>query len=270
MSPTAGGSPPQSIQSRCLLSHVAFNDPGAGRPPARVPDGMRVYCVGDVHGRLDLLTQVADWIAADLARAPRPTVTVFCGDYIDRGPQSAGVIEKLSRGDFPTDIRALRGNHEEMLLTFLENADSMDAWRRYGGLETLHSYGVPVFNVMRGKGFDVAQAALREKLPASHLEFYRSTSFYAEAGDYYFCHAGVRPGVPLERQEPRDLLWIREEFIRYSGVYPKRIVHGHTPVAKPMVLPDRVNIDTGAYASGSLTCCALEGDTLRLFSTSRR
>ena len=237
---------------------------------ARAPDGVRLYCVGDIHGHVDLLNQVADWIAADLARAPIAAATIFLGDYIDRGPDSRGVVERLSRGDFPTPVRALRGNHEEMLLTFLENEASMEAWRRYGGLETLHSYGVPVMQVMRGQGFGAARSALLENMPARHLEFYRATEFFAEAGDYFFCHAGVRPGVPLEAQDPGDLMWIREEFIRYPGVFPKRIVHGHTPVSVPMVLPDRVNIDTGAYASGALTCAALEGDTIRLFSTGRR
>jgi len=243
---------------------------GALSATARLPDGERIYCVGDIHGHLDLLNQVADWIKADLARAPIAARTVFLGDYIDRGPNSRGVVERLCGGEFPTPVRALRGNHEEMLLTFLNNEASMEAWRRYGGLETLHSYGVPVMQVMRGQGYGVARAALLEKMPPRHLEFYRSTEFFAEAGDYFFCHAGVRPGVPLEDQDPVDLMWIREEFIRYTGVFPKRIVHGHTPVSVPMVLPDRINLDTGAYASGALTCAALEGDTIRLFSTGRR
>jgi serine/threonine protein phosphatase 1 len=243
-------------------------DPAAAQ--ARIPDGLRIYSVGDIHGQLDLLNRVADWISQDIARSPMPAITVFLGDYIDRGPNSFGVVERLSRGDFPTDIRALRGNHEEMLIAFLDNEKSLEAWRRYGGLETLHSYGVPVINVMRGKGFPEAQASLRDKMPARHLEFYQKTEFCAEAGDYYFCHAGVKPGVALDQQNPHDLMWIREEFIRAPGPFEKRIVHGHTPVGKPIALPDRINIDTGAYASGMLTCLAIEGDTIRFFTTSRK
>ncbi len=252
------------------MSNIATKSAGSPAGPARAPDGLRLYAVGDIHGRLDLLDQIADWIAGDLARAPIPAVTVFLGDYIDRGPNSFGVVDRLSGDEFPTPVKALRGNHEEMLLTFLDNDASLEAWRRYGGLETLHSYGVPVIKIMRGQGFDAAREALLERLPQRHLDFYRNTGFFAEAGDYFFCHAGVRPGVALNAQSPDDLMWIREEFIRYGGTYPKRIVHGHTPVSTPMVMPDRVNIDTGAYASGALTCVALEGDTLRLFTTGRR
>jgi serine/threonine protein phosphatase 1 len=251
------------------LHNARTGAPDASARPARIPDGLRIYCVGDVHGQLELLDRVANWVNDDLARSPMPAVTVFLGDYIDRGPNSFGVVDRLSKGEFPTQIRALRGNHEEMILTFLQNDKSLDAWRRYGALETLHSYGVPVIHVMRGKGFDVAQATLREKMPAHHLEFYQKTEFCAVAGDYYFCHAGIKPGVSLDEQNPTDLMWIREEFIKAPGPFEKRIVHGHTPVGKPVVMPDRINIDTGAYANGTLTCLALEGDTTRLFTTSR-
>ncbi len=237
----------------------------------RVPEGMRLYVVGDVHGRLDLLRELAAQIADDVKSAGgRDVGAIFVGDYVDRGPDSAGVVDELSRHAFPTPIIALRGNHEEILLKFLDDATVLDSWRKFGGLETLHSYGVSVSDAMRGAGYDRAREALLRALPQSHLEFLTQTLPSISFGDYFFCHAGVRPGIALSRQSPGDLLWIREEFLRHAGSFGKVVVHGHTPTSAPDVRPNRINVDTGAYASSILTALVLEDDRRRFLSTARR
>jgi serine/threonine protein phosphatase 1 len=223
-----------------------------------------------VHGRNDLLDELADTIQADLASAPREVITVFLGDYVDRGPQSAAVLDRLSVGRFPTPVIALRGNHEEMFLKCLEDSASLDEWRRYGGLETLHSYGVDVKAVMRGEGLEEARAALLAALPAAHLDFLRATQLSVIIGDYFFCHAGVRPGVALERQSADDLMWIRDGFLRFEGSFGKVVVHGHTPVADPDARANRINIDTGAFATSVLTCLVLEGVERRFLTAGAR
>ena len=248
-----------------MFSQFFKKKPNVESAAWRVPPGERIYAVGDVHGRRDLLDGVARWIAADMARDDARALTIFLGDYVDRGPDSRGVLERLSGGDFPTPVRALRGNHEEMLLKFLDDETGLDSWRRYGGLETLNSYDVRVADAMRGQNYDVAREELRARLPDRHLAFLEGLALFAEIGDYYFCHAGVRPGVPLAEQQSSDLLWIRGEFLNFEDSFGKRVVHGHTPVEKPDVRPNRINIDTGAFVSGALTCLALDDDEVRLF-----
>lgn len=235
--------------------------------PAATPGGMRIFVVGDLHGRADLLDDLARRIENDLKSAPANVATVFLGDYIDRGPQSAAVLDRLSRGAFPTPIVALRGNHEQTMLDAFDDESVFEAWRQLGGLETLVSYGVDVSQLMRGQGYEAARAQTLEKTPATHREFLNSLPLRHELGDYFFCHAGVRPGVPLARQAAADLLWIRHEFLDSSAFHGKMIVHGHTPVSKPDIRPNRINIDTGAYATGVLSCLVLEGATRRVIST---
>ena len=235
---------------------------------ARVPAETRLYVVGDVHGRIDLLDALAKKIGDDLSRGQFEfAATVFLGDYIDRGPRSAQVVERLANDDFPTSVIALRGNHEAEFLDFLQDASVLENWRRYGGLETLVSYGVDVSAAMCGKGYDLAQRELARKLPAHHLEFLRRTFLSYSCADYFFCHAGVRPGVPLSEQNAQDLLWIRQAFTNYRGPIEKVVVHGHTAVEAPEILPNRIAIDTGAYATGLLTCLILQGDERRFIST---
>jgi serine/threonine protein phosphatase 1 len=231
------------------------------------PDGMRVYVIGDIHGRADLLDKLALQIEDDLKSAPPIVVAVFLGDYIDRGPQSKAVVDRLCRGAFPTPIVTLRGNHEQTLLDAFDDESVFASWRQFGGLETLMSYGVDVSRLMRGLGYDNARAQLLEKTPAAHRKFLEASSAAHELGDYFFCHAGVRPGVALARQADADLLWIRDEFLESPAFHGKIVVHGHTPVAAPDVRPNRINIDTGAYATGVLTCLVLEGRTRRIIST---
>jgi len=233
-----------------------------------LPEGMRVYAIGDVHGRLDLLRELADKISGDLHSASASQINaIFLGDYVDRGPQSAAVIEELAQGVFPVPVVALRGNHEDILLRFLEDESVLDSWRKFGGLETLHSYGVSVADPIRGGGYKAARDAFRQAIPESHVQFLKNTSPSVSFGDYFFCHAGVKPGVPLELQSTQDLLWIRDEFLEYPGAFGKVVVHGHTPTPVPEQRFNRINIDTGAYATSKLTALVLEGDQRYFLST---
>ena len=234
----------------------------------RVEGEGRVYVIGDIHGRSDLLDKMILEIEADLERRPvADGLTVTLGDYVDRGPDSRGVLDRLAYNPFPTRYIALKGNHEELFEAFLSDPKIASQWRRLGGLETLHSYGVSVAAVMIGRGFEEASSALRRAVPEEHLRFLGSLELAVSVGDYFLCHAGVRPGIPLEHQRAEDLLWIRDEFLNSKTSFGKVVVHGHTPTASPEVLPTRINIDTGAFATGRLTCLVLEGGRRRFIST---
>ncbi|WP_051948777.1 metallophosphoesterase family protein [Methylosinus sp. PW1] len=245
-----------------------FQDLQTGLPNV-LPPNLRIYAVGDIHGRADLLDTLARRIEAELDTAPAETLTIFLGDYVDRGLQSSTVVEWLSRRDFPTSFIALRGNHEEIFLRFLEDESVLEGWRKFGGVETLHSYGVDVSSVMRGRNYEEARRALTARLPDHHLQFMLETPLTASFGDYFFCHAGVKPGVPLAQQKAEDLLWIREEFLSFEGGWGKVIVHGHTPVSEPDIQPNRINVDTGAFATSVLTAVVLEGDSRRMLFADR-
>lgn len=208
-------------------------------------------------------------IERDLAQHPTPTaLTVTVGDYVDRGPDSRGVIERLTGHPFPTRLVALRGNHESIFEEFLRDPSIANYWRGLGGLETLHSYGVDVAPLMRGRGHEEAAAALRAALPQSHVTFLASLALTHTAGRYFFCHAGVRPGVPLARQSEEDLLWIRDEFLDSPADFGKVVVHGHTPREAPELRPNRINVDTGAFMSGLLSCAVLEDEGVRFLVAS--
>jgi serine/threonine protein phosphatase 1 len=228
----------------------------------------RVYVVGDIHGRSDLLDRMVEEINRDLEAKPAAeTLTVTLGDYVDRGPDSRGVLDRLICNPFPTEYIALKGNHEELFEIFLRDPAIGPRWRQLGGLETLHSYGVPVASLMVGKGFEEASRALRESVPKAHLSFLGSLKLSFSVVDYFLCHAGVRPGIPLERQAAEDLLWIRGTFLNSKTSLGKVVVHGHTPTEAPEVLPNRINIDTGAFLTGRLTCLVLEGSSQRFLCT---
>ena len=192
---------------------------------------------------------------------------MFVGDYVDRGPDSAGVIERLVQGRFPTPIVTLRGNHEDMMMRALAHSGDMEHWCDMGGLETIASYGIDVARGARGKGLGKLRKDLIERMPETHRAFLAETKLSFEAGDYFFVHAGARPGVPLDRQVETDLLWIREEFSGSDFDFGKAIVHGHTPHRRPENEPRRINVDTGAFKWGALTCVALEGTSRRFIST---
>ena len=234
----------------------------------RIPEGVRVYAVGDVHGRADLLEQVFAGIDADINSHPADvTIEIFLGDYIDRGPASSKVLDRLiDRSRFHRTV-CLKGNHETYMLEFLKDPTILDEWGRYGGLETLLSYGLtPSLSVDPDERARLANA-LKRALPEKHLRFLESLRTTFSCGDFYFVHAGVRPGIPLKQQSKQDLLWICEDFLIHEEQFEKVIVHGHTPVINPDIRPNRINIDTGAFATGHLTCLVLEGRTLEIIQT---
>jgi serine/threonine protein phosphatase 1 len=228
----------------------------------------RLYVVGDIHGRLDLLDRMILAISRDLEFHPVSScLTVTLGDYLDRGPDARGVLDRLVSNPFPTDFVALKGNHEELFTAFLHDSSVADQWRHLGGLDTLHSYGVPVRSLMNGRNYKQAAQVLQSAVPRAHLEFLGSLRLSLTVGKYFLCHAGVRPGVPLDDQSAKDLLWIREPFLESQADFGKVVVHGHTPIEQPEVRPNRINIDTGAFMTGRLTCAALEGESIRFLST---
>jgi serine/threonine protein phosphatase 1 len=227
----------------------------------------RLYVIGDIHGRSDLLDRMIVAISADLAANPvEECLTVTLGDYIDRGPDSRGVLDRLIANPFPTAFIALKGNHELMFERFLRDPSVADEWRRFGGLETLTSYGIPVGSVMRGQGYEEAAQALNAAVPRSHLEFIGALRTSFSVGRYFLCHAGIRPGVALERQSVDDLLWIRGEFLNSRADFGKIVIHGHTPAEEPEVLANRINIDTGAYVTNRLTCVVVGKSCTRFLS----
>lgn len=230
--------------------------------PGALPPGLRIYAVGDVHGCADRLGLLHDQIAADArARPAEHVVLIHLGDYVDRGEDSAGVLERLlAPCPVPgAEVVNLLGNHEVMMLDACDPRapdGALDFWLENGGAETLASYHA-----------HPGDPAPWEAIPREHLALLRGCSLRWAAGDYLFVHAGVRPGIPLERQDPFDLLWIREPFLSFEGDLPLVVVHGHTPAAVPAVRPHRIGIDTGACFGGDLTCLILEGQRLRFLAT---
>jgi len=225
--------------------------------PATLPAGQRVYAIGDVHGCAARLDALHALIRQDLAARPiaEPTI-VHLGDYVDRGMDSAGVLARLLR-PFPSDpaIRVVNliGNHEAMMLTALETEKSADVlhWLSNGGSYTLASW-----NLSPGD----PPAEWRARIPAEQIALLRRLVPSYRQGGYVFVHAGLRPGVPMERQTADDMLWIREPFLSFKGELPGVVVHGHTPERRPTIRPNRIGVDTGAVMGGMLTCAVLEAD----------
>lgn len=255
-----------------LLSR--FRDAVSSRPElprgtvGTLPPGLRVYAIGDIHGHADLLNRIAVLVAADLARDPPDEArAVFVGDYIDRGPDTASVLERLARRDFPVPFVALRGNHEDLLMRALDDADAMEDWCSNGALATMRSYGLDVGKASRGAELAALREAFLDRLPEHHRAFLDATELSTAIGGYFFAHAGARPGVRLDRQDPEDLMWIRDACYKSDHDFGAVLVHGHTPKKKPENLPRRINVDTGAFKWGVLTAVALEGGTRRFLST---
>jgi serine/threonine protein phosphatase 1 len=229
----------------------------------------RIYAIGDLHGQIELLEQMLNLIEYDLQKRPvADSIVVFLGDYVDRGHASAEVIERLASGNLPgTSQFFLCGNHEELFLDFLKSPMTGAAWLDFGGYETAQSYGLAA-NARRMSIPELIEFGdeLNQLVPEAHKRFIASLVHYVEIDGYFFVHAGVLPGVPLSRQKPSDLLWIRDAFLNYEGNFEKVIVHGHTPRPRPENMISRINVDTGAYASQKLTSVVLENDQ-RLFIT---
>jgi serine/threonine protein phosphatase 1 len=228
-------------------------------PPA--PDGLTLYVVGDIHGRLDLLRDVHRRIDADKARVGGgPAREIYLGDYIDRGPSSADVVAELLDRAARVDTVFLRGNHEQMLLDLLAGQAILEDWLHVGGTATLLSYGVAPRLIARLVSPAAIRRQLEAALPAAHRRFYEETRLYARLGPYLAVHAGLRPGLPLEAQSPMDLLCIRREFLQFAGDLGFIVVHGHTPAMAPELRPNRINIDTGAFATNRLTTLRIDAD----------
>ena len=233
-------------------------------PEARAPEGVRLYAIGDVHGCRDEFAALLALIDRDLARrAPRDWRLILLGDYVDRGPDSRGVLERVSRLIEEPRVVALRGNHDQYLLDFLDDprAPSFDAWLFNGGDCTLASYGVELGETpLTGPTGRVdIWRALFDAMPAAERRLPERLALHARFGDYIFVHGGMRPGLPLERQAPRDLLWIRDEFLESQADFGGVVVHGHTVTPEVAVHWNRIGIDTGAVFGGRLTCLVMEG-----------
>jgi serine/threonine protein phosphatase 1 len=242
-----------------LLHKLSFGLVGDGGRP-RGKAGARAYAVGDIHGRLDLLDALLRRVEEDIAaRPPRKTYIVFLGDLVDRGPDSAGVVERL-RTWRPRHGKPvfLGGNHEEVLLRILGgDASILPDWLKFGGAECARSYGIDV-DALRRMEDDEAIAAIRAGVPRAHREFLEHFADTFAFGDYLFVHAGIRPGLAIEDQDPRDLRWIRDPFLSDAKEHGFIVVHGHTIVPEVDERPNRIAIDTGAYHSGVLTALGVE------------
>jgi serine/threonine protein phosphatase 1 len=233
-------------------------------------EGHRIYAVGDIHGRLDLLTGMLARIRADLAARPHPRPRlILLGDYIDRGPDSRGVIDALialGASELPTTF--LLGNHDSYVAPYLQDPDWYDRTYHWladnmGGNATLASYGVPDASATRPAA---TRAAFAAAFPREHMAFLEACGLMARIGGYVFVHAGIRPGVPLDEQERDDLIWIREGFLDSTADFGFKVVHGHTIVPEVEHHRNRIAIDTGAVRTGRLSCLLLEGDAVALLT----
>jgi len=231
--------------------------------------GRRVYAIGDIHGRSDLLAALHRKILEDAKDHAGAKDVVYLGDFVDRGLDSKGVLDLLINKPL-TGFQSthLMGNHEQAMLAFLSNIEICQSWLAFGGSATLHSYSVP-FDVVQPSDEDyrALQQALIRKLPPEHLAFLKALKPYRAIDGYLFVHAGIRPGVALQDQTAADLLWIRDDFLGSGADHEHRVVHGHSVTFDPEIRHNRIGIDTGAYATGVLSCIVLEGDSERVLHT---
>lgn len=233
-----------------------------------------IYAVGDIHGQLGMLEDALARIDADGGANAQ---VVFLGDYVDRGPDSKGVIDTLIAGrDAGRNWVTLKGNHDRMFQWFMEDIPRHDPYMliglhwfhdRIGGVQTLASYGVTFDPDTRLK--DV-HARSKQAVPQSHVSFLNALPVMHQSGDLLFVHAGIRPGVPLADQAEEDLIWIRQSFHNYTGPHPKLVVHGHTPVDHATHYGNRVNLDTGAGYNFPLSAAVFEGTDCWLLTETGR
>ena len=244
---------------------------GEGPLPAyTIPENTRVYAIGDIHGCADLLISLLKQIEHD-AKGFSGTITLITlGDYINRGPDSKGVLKLLRALPQRFNPVFLRGNHEVELLSFLDKPEAYAHWLGWGGLETCASYGIAPYGARGTRSAGTLAAELELAMAETgDLAWLKNTLFKHTLGSYGFVHAGVRPKVPFEAQSEYDLVMIREDWINRPHGLPLKIVFGHTIFPEPLITPDRIGIDTGAYDSGVLTAVVLEGDEMRFLSTPR-
>ncbi|MCU0617845.1 MAG: serine/threonine protein phosphatase [Gemmatimonadaceae bacterium] len=229
---------------------------------ARIAEGHRLYVVGDIHGRFDLLTRLVERIDADMAQAPAAVATeIYLGDYVDRGPASAQVLRLLIERQRVRNMVCLVGNHEVYMMEALRNRAAFESWLPLGARETLKSFGVQPPSL---QSVDSAFRAFGQAIGEAERRFLNELLPLHRVGDYLFVHAGVKPGVPLAQQQLTDLTTIRKPFFNAARPFGLIVVHGHTPVAKVETHAARINVDTGAYMTGNLSCLVIEPDRLRL------
>jgi len=255
-----GGTSPRDRRRDRVSPHFA----------SRLDDHRRVYAIGDIHGCADLLDQLHGMIADDLRSAPAGmrSAVIYLGDYIDRGAGSRQVIDRLLWDPLPASQAIhLCGNHDDFLLKFLEDPSVGPIWLKNGGMATLESYGVEVPPELDRESLRAIRDRLESRLPEAHRDFFRRLRYSHSEGGYFFAHAGVRPGLPLEAQSPYDLMWIRGEFLESTADFGKMVIHGHTPSKGVDRQPNRIGVDTGAFWTGQLTAAVLEGADVRFLST---
>ncbi|MBZ8135277.1 metallophosphoesterase family protein [Afifella sp. IM 167] len=236
-----------------------------------VPEGCRVYAFGDIHGRFDLLGELHQAMEADLqARPVDECVEVFVGDYVDRGPDSEKVLRFLADSSSVCGRRVcLKGNHEDILIRALREPELLTYWLGQGGAATMLSFGVEPPRNARPATLENCRDALAMALGPDLSAFLGGLDTMERIGDYLFVHAGINPGRPLEEQEEQDLVWIREPFLSSQKDFGFCVVHGHTPRERQRVHANRINLDTGAFSTGILTCVALERSSRRFLATKR-
>ncbi len=236
--------------------------------PFRAPKDARIYAIGDIHGRADLLARLLGAIRDDAESWPGRKVIVFLGDYVDRGPNTMETVDIIIHG-LPDDfeIVCLLGNHERMMLDFLDGTSNGTTWMLNGGMEALVSYHVAAHASFGGKRGESMRREFANVFPRSHDAFLRGLAISHREGDYFFVHAGVMPGVPLDEQSPQDMIWIRDKFLLSEEDHGCCIVHGHSISLEPEFKPNRIGIDTGAYRTGRLTALVLEGNGYRVMQT---
>ncbi|WJT00001.1 metallophosphoesterase family protein [Novosphingobium humi] len=244
----------------------------ASASPPRIPDGQRVFAIGDIHGRLDLFEALMEAIEAeDQQRGPAQTTVILLGDLIDRGPASLGVLAlarqwQQERRAAGKAMHILMGNHEEMLIHSLDRIEVLRQFVQHGGRETIMSFGIDE-KTYADASWEELQTLMRQAVTQEWLDFIGTFEGSLRVGDYAFVHAGIRPGVALDDQTPADLRWIREPFLSSEQAHGSVIVHGHTIADAPEIRRNRIGIDTGAYQSGRLTALLLEGEEQLLLST---
>jgi len=233
---------------------------GISYAEASTPRGMRIYAVGDIHGRFDLFIDMHRRIMSEIQQdRPDDWRLVYLGDYVDRGPDTSQVLEFLRRAvEADPRIIALAGNHDKGMLDFLVSANPEGIFALHGGDTTARSYGVDL-DISSPATLQEGHARLMEAIPDSHVRFLSELPLSVSFGDLFFSHAGIRPGVALKKQRPEDLMWIRNSFRNHIVLHPKLIVHGHTPGSIPERLANRINLDTGAFRSGVLSAMRFEG-----------
>ncbi len=237
-------------------------------PRAAVPAGERVYAVGDIHGRLDLFEAMIALIEADDAACePARTTVILLGDLVDRGPDSAGVVARARAWQRARRVRILAGNHEEMFLSSFEDTEVLRHFLRFGGKETVLSYGIDPEAYRRAE-IEQVQAMMHTAVSEEERAYIAGFEDMIAIGDYLFVHAGIHPATPLDQQMTKDLRWIREPFLSHSQPHGAVVVHGHTISDAPVERDNRIGLDTGAYVSGRLTALVLEGETRRFLEAS--